>query len=105
VPRVPLNDPAPPPDRCSVTTDNVHGGYLAARHLIEMGRRRLLFAGQVADGRRVAEELLHRRAAAALLLEEIEDPASHEHRSGCCGRSSSRGRARSAARCSDHGRW
>ena len=30
---------------CTVTTDNEHGGYLAARHLIETGRRRLVFAG------------------------------------------------------------
>jgi LacI family transcriptional regulator len=180
VPRVHLNDPHAGPDVCCVTTDNVHGGYMAAQHLIELGRRRLLFAGQlelepvrhrhegalravretngavtleylptewvqVADGRRVAEELLRRpeeerpdgvlagadllalglvqslavdgrlriptdvavvgydnnraawesvvpittldqageemgRAAAALLLEEIEDPAEHTHR-------------------------
>lgn len=45
VPRVHLNDPAAGRQVCSVTTDNVHGGYLAARHLIETGRRRLLFAG------------------------------------------------------------
>jgi LacI family transcriptional regulator len=181
VPRVLLNDPDAGADVCSVTTDNVHGGYLAARHLIETGRRRLLFAGatelelvrqryegalsavresgaavtfehletgwvQVPDGRRVADQLLRRpaadrpdgvlagadllalgliqtlavdgrlrvpqdvavvgydnnraawdsvvpittldqageqmgRAAAALLLEEIEDPGRHEHRS------------------------
>lgn len=30
---------------CTVTTDNEHGGYLAARHLIDTGRRRLAFAG------------------------------------------------------------
>ena len=45
VPRVLLNDPEAGPDVCSVQTDNVHGGYLAARHLIESGRRRLAFAG------------------------------------------------------------
>jgi LacI family transcriptional regulator len=45
VPRVLLNDPEAGPDVCSVQTDNVHGGYLAARHLIESGRRRLVFAG------------------------------------------------------------
>ena len=45
VPLVILNDPTADTDVCSVTTDNVHGGYLAARHLIELGRRRLLFAG------------------------------------------------------------
>jgi LacI family transcriptional regulator len=180
VPRVLLNDPEAGPDVCSVVTDNEHGGYVAARHLIETGRRRLLFAGttelepvrhryegalravretggevtfehlatdwvQVADGRWAAENLLRRpaadrpdgvlagadlvalgliqtlavdgrvrvpqdiavvgydnnraawdsvvpittldqageqmgRAAAALLLEEIQEPAGHQHR-------------------------
>jgi LacI family transcriptional regulator len=32
-------------DFCTVTTDNELGGYLAARHLLERGRRRLAFAG------------------------------------------------------------
>ena len=32
-------------DCCAVLSDEEYGGYLAARHLIEMGRRRLLFAG------------------------------------------------------------
>ncbi|GAA4343866.1 substrate-binding domain-containing protein [Microbacterium rhizosphaerae] len=32
-------------DFCNVTTDNERGGYLAARHLLERGRRRLAFAG------------------------------------------------------------
>lgn len=31
---------------CSVGTDNVHGGAMAARHLLGSGRRRILFAGQ-----------------------------------------------------------
>lgn len=30
---------------CTVSVDNELGGYLAAKHLIELGRRRLLFAG------------------------------------------------------------
>lgn len=30
---------------CTVSADDEHGGYLAARHLIELGRRRLAFAG------------------------------------------------------------
>lgn len=33
------------PDQCCVTVDNELGGYLAARHLIDTGRRRLVFAG------------------------------------------------------------
>lgn len=32
-------------DSCGVVSDDAHGGYLAARHLIEHGRRRLAFAG------------------------------------------------------------
>jgi LacI family transcriptional regulator len=32
-------------DRCSVVPDDELGGYLAARHLIDIGRRRLVFAG------------------------------------------------------------
>jgi LacI family transcriptional regulator len=39
-----LNSPAQC-GRCSVTVDNEVGGYRAARHLIDKGRRRLLFAG------------------------------------------------------------
>ncbi len=31
---------------CSVGTDNIQGGALAARHLLGSGRRRILFAGQ-----------------------------------------------------------
>ncbi|PPG08132.1 MULTISPECIES: LacI family DNA-binding transcriptional regulator [unclassified Rathayibacter] len=33
---------------CTVSADDEHGGYLAARHLIELGRRRLAFAGDPA---------------------------------------------------------
>ncbi|MBT0993844.1 LacI family transcriptional regulator [Cellulomonas sp. DKR-3] len=40
-----LNAEPPEPGVCSVQTDNRAGGYLAARHLIELGRTRLLFAG------------------------------------------------------------
>lgn len=35
----------PGPHMCCVTSDNEAGGYLAARHLIDTGRRRLAFAG------------------------------------------------------------
>ncbi|HET6560394.1 MAG TPA: LacI family DNA-binding transcriptional regulator [Marmoricola sp.] len=39
-----LNSPVAE-DRCSVIVDDEVGGYRAARHLIERGRRRLVFAG------------------------------------------------------------
>jgi LacI family transcriptional regulator len=42
-----LNDSTPSNDICSVVVNNEHGGYLAARHLIDTGRRRLLFAGSI----------------------------------------------------------
>jgi LacI family transcriptional regulator len=40
-----LNADPPGPGVCSVQTDNVRGGYLAAAHVLGQGRRRLLFAG------------------------------------------------------------
>jgi LacI family transcriptional regulator len=40
-----LNDSLDAPDSCSVTSNNEHGGYLAAQHLIELGRRNLVFTG------------------------------------------------------------
>nr|WP_281359039.1 substrate-binding domain-containing protein [Isoptericola chiayiensis] len=43
--RVVVLNAHPPGDVCSVETDNVRGGYLAAQHLIAGGCRRLLFAG------------------------------------------------------------
>ncbi|WP_129336457.1 LacI family DNA-binding transcriptional regulator [Cellulomonas endophytica] len=45
VPIVLLNVPSGEAGLCAVETDNAHGGYLAAQHLIGLGRRRLLWAG------------------------------------------------------------
>ncbi len=45
VPVVVVDEPAEGADVCAVVPDNTLGGYLAARHLIDAGRRRLLFAG------------------------------------------------------------
>jgi LacI family transcriptional regulator len=70
VPRVLLNDPEAGADVCSVTTDNVQGGYLAARHLIETGRRRILFAGGDA-----LEPVRHRYAGVRRAVEEADGVA------------------------------
>ncbi|MEU2200100.1 LacI family DNA-binding transcriptional regulator [Isoptericola sp. NPDC019482] len=45
VPLVVVDAPGDHSDVCSVVPDNELGGYLAATHLVEQGRRRLLFAG------------------------------------------------------------
>lgn len=44
-PVVMLNYRADPSHFCSVSVDNTHGGYSAARHLIDLNRRRLAFVG------------------------------------------------------------
>jgi LacI family transcriptional regulator len=44
-PLVILNESVERPDACCVTVNNEHGGYLAARHLIDLGRRHLAFVG------------------------------------------------------------
>lgn len=44
-PVVIVNDAFDEPDSCAVLINNEHGGYLAARHLIELGRKRIAFVG------------------------------------------------------------
>ncbi|MCE7481192.1 LacI family transcriptional regulator [Microbacterium profundi] len=64
---------------CSVSVDDVEGGYLAVRHLLEIGRRRIAFIGgpasiaQVANRLRGARRAVDERADAS--LEVIEMPA------------------------------
>lgn len=53
------------PDSCSVSADNERAGYLAAAHLIGLGRRRLLFAGDLKESRAVADRFAGARAAVA----------------------------------------
>ncbi|GEK85440.1 LacI family DNA-binding transcriptional regulator [Microbacterium aerolatum] len=64
---------------CSVAVDDVEGGYLAAAHLLEQGRRRLLFLGGPSSLAQVAHRLEGARRAVAEVtgaeLEEIEMPA------------------------------
>src|SRR4051812_48308378 len=45
VPVVLLDRRAAGPDQCSVAVDDVHGGRLAADHLLERGHRRIAFVG------------------------------------------------------------
>jgi LacI family transcriptional regulator len=45
VPLVLLDRRAPRPDQCAVAVDDLHGGRLAADHLLERGHRRLAFVG------------------------------------------------------------
>lgn len=63
----------------SVSVDDVEGGYLAASHLLEIGRRRLVFVGGPASIAQVTNRLIGaRRAVSEVLdasLEVIEMPA------------------------------
>lgn len=64
---------------CSVSVDDVEGGYLAVRHLLEIGRRRIAFIGGPASIAQVANRLRGARRAvddaADAALEVIEMPA------------------------------
>lgn len=61
---------------CGVVSDDEHGGYIAARHLIERGRTRLMFAGgpfslqAIARRRRGAERAV--AEAPGVTLEAVE---------------------------------
>lgn len=69
----------PGSDFCAVTVDDVEGGYLAAQHLLDLGRRRLVFVGGPATLAQVAQRLVGaRRAVDACVdatLEVIRVPA------------------------------
>jgi LacI family transcriptional regulator len=64
---------------CSVAVDDVEGGYLAVRHLLDVGRRRIAFIGGPASIAQVANRLLGAQRAveetADATLEVIEMPA------------------------------
>lgn len=49
----------------SVSVDNIAGGYLAARHLLDLGRRRIAFLGAQFDMRQVVDRLEGARRAIA----------------------------------------
>jgi LacI family transcriptional regulator len=59
-----LVDRIDPRRRCSsVSVDDVAGGYLAVRHLLDAGRRRIVFVGTRAGYRQVADRLAGARQA------------------------------------------
>lgn len=64
---------------CSVSVDDVEGGYLAVRHLLDIGRRRIAFIGGPASIAQVTNRLRGARRAvdetADATLEVIEMPA------------------------------
>jgi LacI family transcriptional regulator len=55
----------------SVSVDDQHGGWLAAHHLIETGRRRILFTGGPFDIR----QILDRQTGARRAVDEVEGVA------------------------------
>jgi LacI family transcriptional regulator len=68
VPVVLLDRRASGPDQCAVAVDDVHGGRLAADHLLERGHRRIAFVGgpsglpQVAERHRGVEQAVREAA-------------------------------------------
>ncbi len=75
-----LVDRTDPQRRCSsVSVDDVAGGYMAVRHLLDAGRRRIVFVGAKADYRQVADRLTGARQAVeeqgGAVLEVVEADA------------------------------
>lgn len=75
-----LVDRVDPQRRCSsVSVDDVAGGYMAVRHLLTEGRRRIVFVGTRADYRQVADRLAGARQAVeeqdGAMLEVVEADA------------------------------
>lgn len=55
----------PDEDFCAVAADDFHGGYLAVRHLIDIGRRRITILGGPEHFRQVGRRLAGAQAAAS----------------------------------------
>ncbi|MFX5555127.1 substrate-binding domain-containing protein, partial [Acinetobacter baumannii] len=69
IPLVLVDGEAPDGALASVAVDDVEGGYLATRHLLERGRRRIAFVGGPLAVRQVSDRLEGARRA----LAEIPD--------------------------------
>ena len=70
-----LNDSSGDASLCSVIVNNEHGGFLAAKHLIELGRTQLMFAGLNDEVTPVRE----RRAGAMRAVAESGGQVTIEH--------------------------
>ncbi|MGL4254878.1 MAG: LacI family DNA-binding transcriptional regulator [Microbacterium sp.] len=79
IPAVLVDRPSDGSDFSSVSVDDVSGGYLAVRHLLDTGRRRIAFVGGPASVRQVADRLEGARRAVAeetdAALEVVETSA------------------------------
>ncbi|MTE24311.1 LacI family DNA-binding transcriptional regulator [Microbacterium sp. ZXX196] len=65
IPVVLVDRSAPGSPFSSVAVDDEHGGYIAARHLLDQGRRRIAFVGGQRSLRQVADRLAGAERAAA----------------------------------------
>lgn len=57
IPTVLIGQRAADPEQPSVSIDDITGGYMAARHLVELGRQRIAFVGGPLGIRQVADRL------------------------------------------------
>jgi LacI family transcriptional regulator len=57
IPTVLIGQRAADPEQPSVSIDDIAGGYMAARHLVELGRQRIAFVGGPLGIRQVADRL------------------------------------------------
>ncbi|SDG64657.1 LacI family DNA-binding transcriptional regulator [Microbacterium sp. 77mftsu3.1] len=73
-------------DLPSVAVDDVEGGYLAVQHLLQQGRRRILFAGGPASVRQVADRLEGARRALAEVPEASLEVAGTDELTVLAGR-------------------
>lgn len=87
VPLVVWGAPMPDAPYVAIGSDNLHGGWLAGRHLLAMGRRRILFAGNIRHAEIALRlEGLRRAIAESAMKVEVRDAlvdtfsyqASHE---------------------------